>query len=289
MSKTILITGATGNISSNIISQLKGSQDRLLALVRNPDKVKELERAGVEVRVGDLEKPWTLGAAFEGADIAWTLTPPGPRAPEQSSNALWAARNAGVKHVVRMSAIGAAHDAPTINGRLHGLSDAELIASGIPYTIVKPHFFMQNLLMAAQSIAQQGVMYLPLADSRMGLIDTRDIAEFAAQVLTTTAQEGKTYTPTGPASVTMHEVAAAIGDAIGKQVRYEPVSLETTRQSMLQMGMDEWAVNLMSEYFAAYSTNWGDLVTDDFQCVVGKAPRSIAEFANDFAGALGKQ
>lgn len=58
-------------------------------------------------------------------------------------------------------------DAPTINGRLHGLSDAELIASGIPYTIVKPHFFMQNLLMAAESIAQQGAMYLPLADSRI--------------------------------------------------------------------------------------------------------------------------
>jgi hypothetical protein len=58
---------------------------------------------------------------------------------------------------------------------------------------------------------------------------------------------------------------------------------------MLQMGMDEWTVNLMGEYFAAYSTNLGDLVTDDFQRVVGKAPRSIAEFASDFAGAFGKQ
>lgn len=289
MSKTILITGATGNISSGIISRLKGSQGCLLALVRNPDKAKELERAGVEVRVGDLNKPWTLGAAFEGADTVWILTPAGPRAPEQSSNALWAARNAGVKYVVRMSAIGAAHDAPTINSRLHGLSDAELIASGIPYTIVKPHFFMQNLLMAAEGIAQQGVMYLPLADSRMGLIDSRDIAEFAAQVLTTAGHEGKTYTLTGPASVTMHQAAAAIGDAIGKQVRYEPVPLEAARQSMLQTGMDEWTVNLLCDYFAAYSTNWGDLVTDDFQHVVGKVPRSIAEFASDFAGAFGKQ
>lgn len=233
MSRTILITGATGNISSGIIEQLTGSQNRLLALVRNPDKAKALESAGVELRVGDLEKPWTLDAAFEGADTIWILTPPGPRAPEQSSNALWAARNAGVKHVVRMSAIGAAHDAPTINGRLHGLSDAELIGSGIPYTIVKPHFFMQNLLMAAESIAQQGVMHLPLADSRMGLIDSRDISEFAARVLAGEGHEGKIYTLTGPASITMTEAASAIGDVIGKQVRYEPVSLEATWQSMV--------------------------------------------------------
>lgn len=289
MSKTILITGATGNISSGIIDHLKGGQHRLLALVRNPDKAKEFESAGVELRVGDLEKPWTLGAAFEGADTVWILTPPGPRAPEQSSNALWAARNAGVKHAVRMSAIGAAHDAPTINGRLHGLSDAELIGSRIPYTIVKPHFFMQNLLMAAESIAQQGVMHLPLADGRMGLIDSRDISEFAARVLSDPGHEGKTYTLTGPASVTMHQAAAAIGDAIGKPVRYEAVPLEAAWQSLVQTGMDEWMVNLLCDYFAAYSANWGDLVTDDFQRVVGKAPRSIVEFARDLAGYFGNQ
>lgn len=289
MSKTVLITGATGNISSNIINLLKGSEHRVLALVRNSNKAKELEQAGAMIRGGDLEKPWTLGAAFEGVDTAWILAPAGPRAPEQCSNALWAAKNAGVKHVVRLSAFGAAHTAPTINSRLHALSDAELVASGIPYTIVKPHFFMQNLMASAQSVAQQGVMYLPLADSRMGLIDSRDIAEFAVQVLVTSGHEGKTYTITGHASVTMHQVAVAIGNAVGMEVRYEPVALEATRQSMLQAGMDEWSVNLLCDYFNAYSTNWGDLVTDDFQRVVGKAPRSITQFAKDFAGAFRKK
>jgi|TARA_A100001518_G_C1224740_1_gene71800 uncharacterized protein YbjT (DUF2867 family) len=256
--------------------------------VRNPAKAKNLERLGVELRVGDLEKPWTLGAAFEGADTAWLLTPPGPRAPEQSSNALWAARNAGVSHVVRLSAIGASHTAPTINGRLHGLSDTELIGSGIPYTIVKPHFFMQNLLMAAQSIAEQGAIYLPLGDSRMGLIDSRDIAEFAAKVLTTPGHEGKTYTITGPVSITMHEVAEVIGRAIKKEVKYVPITLEDAWKAMVNEGMDEWTVNLLCDYFSAYSTNWGDLVTDDFQRVLGKPPRTLADFANDFSNAFVK-
>jgi uncharacterized protein YbjT (DUF2867 family) len=289
MPKTILITGATGNISSGIIAQLKGSDHRLRTLVRNPEKAEELKRQGVEIRVGDLEKPWTLGPAFAGADTVWILAPPGPRAPEQCSNALWAARQGGAKHVVRMSAFGAAHTAPTINSRLHALSDAELVGSGIPFTILKPHFFAQNLMMAAQSVAQQGAIYFALADGKMGLIDSRDISDFAAHVLTTAGHEGKTYTLTGPASLSMHQIAAAIGAAIGKTVTYVAVPVEGARQSMAQMGMDDWMVNLMCDYFTAYSANWGDLVTDDFQRVTGKAPRSLEQFARDFAHAFGKQ
>ena len=239
--------------------------------------------------MGDLEKPWTLGAAFAEADTVWVLAPPGPRAPEQCSNALWAARQVGAKHVVRMSAVGAAHTAPTINSRLHALSDAELVASGIAFTILKPHYFMQNLLMAAQSIAQQGAMHFALAEGKMGLIDSRDISEFAAHVLSTAGHEGKTYTLTGPESLSMHQIADAIGEAIGKTVAYVPTSVESARQSMAQMGMNAWMANLLCDYFAAYSANWGDLVTDDFQRVIGKAPRSIAQFARDFAGAFGKQ
>ena len=289
MPKTILITGATGNISSGIIAQLKGSEHRLRALVRNPEKAEELKRQGVEIRVGDLEKPWTLGPAFADVDTVWILAPPGPRAPEQCSNALWAARQGGAKHVVRMSAFGAAHTAPTINSRLHALSDAELVGSGMPFTILKPHFFMQNLMMAAQSVARQGVLYFALAEGKMGLIDSRDISDFAAHVLTTEGHEGKTYTLTGPASLSMYQIAAAIGEAVGKTVTYVPVPVEGARQSMAQMGMDEWMVNLMCDYFTAYSANWGDLVTDDFQRLTGKSPRSIEQFARDFRGALGKQ
>lgn len=286
MSKTILITGATGNVSAGVIEHLKNSDHRLIGLVRNPDKARHLADVGVELRQGDMEKPWTLASAFQGVDAVWLLTPPGPRAPEQSSNAVWAARNAGVGHIVRMSAIGASHTAPTINGRLHGLSDAELIGSGIPYTIVRPHFFMQNLLMVSESIARQGVMHLPLGDSRMGLIDSRDISEFAARILTSTGHEGQIYTLTGPASLTMHDVAAAIGQAIGKDLSYQDVSPDTVKRAQLDAGADEWMVHLLLDYFAAYSTNWGDLVTPDFSHVVGKPARSVDDFAHDFVGAF---
>ncbi|MEO7423767.1 MAG: NmrA family NAD(P)-binding protein, partial [Fibrobacteria bacterium] len=218
------------------------------------------------------------------------LGPPGPRAPEQSSNGLWAAKQAGAKHVVRMSAVNAAFNAPTINSRLHALSDAEVAASGIPYTILKPHFFAQNLIMmAAGSIAQDGAMYMAMGEGRVGIIDSRDISDFAAHVLTHPGHEGKTYTLTGPASLNMHQVSEAIGKGIGKPVKYIPIPVEAAQQAMTQMGMDPWMINFLSDYMKAYSSNWGDFANGEFQRVTGKAPRGIDQFVRDFAGAFGKK
>lgn len=287
MAKTILITGANGNVSSGILENLKQSGHVLRALVRNPEKGEALKKQGVDVRIGDLEKPWTLGPAFEGAHTVWLLTPPGPRAPEQSSNGLWAAKQAGAQYVVRMSAVGAAFNAPTINSRLHALSDAELAASGIPYTILKPHFFAQNFMMAAGGVAKEGALFMGLGEGKMGIIDARDISDFAAHVLTRPGHEGKTYTLTGPESISVHQLAAAIGTALGKPVKYVPVPVEATKQAMAQMGMDPWTINLLADYFNAYSSGWGDFVTDEFQRVTGKAPRTMAKFAQDFTGAFG--
>lgn len=286
MSKTIVITGANGNISSGVIAALANSGHKIRALVRSADKATKLK--GVEIVVGDLEKPKTLVAAFDGVDSTFVLSPPGPRAPEQASNALWAARKAGVKHVVRMSAVGAAHDAPTINSRLHALSDAELVGSGITYTIVKPHFFFQNLMMAAQSVVSESTMYMALGEGRLGMIDTRDISECVAKILTSSGHDNKVYTLTGPRSITVHEVAAALTKSLGKPVKYMPVPVEGAVAAMAQMGMDEWMLNALSDYFTAYSANWGDFMTNDTEKLLGKPARSADDFARDFAGAFGK-
>jgi uncharacterized protein YbjT (DUF2867 family) len=167
---TILLTGATGNVTSAVIRSLQGSGHRLIGLVRDPAKAKDL-------RTGDLLLLRTVEGAFESVDVAWLLAPPGPSAPIQASNALWAARLGGVKHVVRMSAVGAAHDAPNLNSRLHALSDAEIAGCGLSFTVVKPHFFMQNLMMAAQSVAEQGTITSAVKD--LTGIEARGIAEFA--------------------------------------------------------------------------------------------------------------
>ena len=122
--------------------------------------------------------------------------PERPRSPENSINAVWAARQAGAERIVCLSAVGAAHDAPTRSGRLHALSDHETQQSGLRWTILRPHWFMQNLLNEASDISATGTFSLNMASARIGMINARDIAECAARVLLDEPDRhhGRTYT-----------------------------------------------------------------------------------------------
>lgn len=287
---TILLTGATGSVSSAVIRSLQGSGHHLIGLVRDPAKAKALEAQGVELRTGDLSHLRTIETAFTGVDIAWLLAPPTELAPFQSSNALWAARLGGVKHVVRMSAVGAAHDAPNLNSRMHALSDSELAGCGIPFTIVKPHFFMQNLMMMAQSIADQGALYFALGDAKLPMIDVRDIATTVASILTNPAPHaGKTYTLTGPAAIGLDTVAAAIGEAVGKPIKYVPVPVAAMVDTMTKMGVQDYTQVSMRDYLTSYSRGWEAGVTSAVKQITGTEPRGVGEFARDFAAAFGKR
>jgi uncharacterized protein YbjT (DUF2867 family) len=281
MSRTILITGATGNVAAAILPHLAGVTVR--ALVRDPAKA---ARLGVDLVQGDLDAHHTLPKAFAGADTVVIIHPPGPRAPAQSSNALWAAKQAGVKRVVRLSAIGAGYDAPTINGRMHGLSDHEVAASGLAYTIIKPHFFMQNLLGMAGSIAKDGKLYMAMGDGKLPMIDVRDIGEFFARVLTSDGHDGKTYTITGPAAITLHDAAASLTRALGKPVTYVPIPVEASAQAMKSFGADDWMIGMMIDYQNAYARSWASDVTETFPAIVGHPAHTIDDFARDFAGAF---
>jgi uncharacterized protein YbjT (DUF2867 family) len=286
---TILLTGATGNVSSSVLRELHGSGHQLVGLVRDPAKAQALAAQGVELRSGDLTDLRTVEDAFTGVDVAFLLAPPGSLAPAQMSNALWAARKGGVKHVVRMSAVGAAHDAPTINSRFHALSDTELERSGLPFTIVKPHFFMQNLMMAAPTIAEQGAIYFALGEAALPMVDVRDIGSTVAAILKDPAPHtGKTYTLTGPAAVTLHQVASAIGEAIGKPVSYAPVPVPAMIEQLAKFGLDDYAQTATRDYMVAYATGWQASVTSAVKDITGSSARSIQQFAQDFAGAFGK-
>jgi uncharacterized protein YbjT (DUF2867 family) len=284
----ILLTGANGNVASAAIRALQGSGHRLFGLVRNPAKAEALPSLGVELRVGDLERPRSLEGAFDGVDVALLLCPPGPLAPYHTSNALWAARQAGVKHVVRASAIGAAHDAPTLNGRLHALSDDEARASGMAYTILKPHFFMQNLMMGARSVAAEGTLYMALGDAKLPMIDVRDVGAVAAKVLAEPdAHAGKTYTLTGPAAVSLHDVAAALAQALGKPVKYVALPPAAMVENLAKMGVDDYNQVATRDYMNAYAGGWQSQATTSVKDILGRDPTAIAQFARDFAAAFG--
>ena len=287
--KTVLVTGATGAVSTALLGALKGKPGlRLRALVHHPEKAGALKQQGFDVAIGDLEEPDTLGEAFDGVDIVFLLTPASALEPSMGSNAVTAARKAKVGHIVRNSAIKAGHDAPNRNGRLHALVEESVKASGIPWTILRPHYYMQNLLSSANSVASDGVLYMNMGDYPVGMIDARDVGVLAARIIEHPDRHaGKVYTPTGPERITMKQAAEALSDALGKPVNYVALPPEAAQQAMLGFGLSRWFVGNVVDYGRAYAEGWGDFVTSDFKDITGHDGRSFKQFAADFAPVFG--
>lgn len=283
----ILATGATGNLGSGLIPALRGAGVEVRALVRDESKAQALRDQGVEVVIGDLDKPETLTAAFNGVDKVFLLTSGNPDAVKQASNAIAAARAAGNPYMVRLSALVPEPADQTILGRMHKATDDELKASGLPYTLVQPTFFMQNTMMAAQTVADEGMVYLPMKDGKLGMIDARDIVEVAAKVLTEDGHQGKAYELTGPASISFYDVAAALSKALGKEVKYVDVPIEAAKEAMIGMGFSQWSADAFGELFVNFSNGGMDRTTNHVELITGHPARSYEEFAHDFAQVFG--
>ena len=217
------------------------------------------------------------------------ITPPNPNQVIQFKNGIEAAKRNGSPFIVRLSA-GAINEMPGALPRIsgqHAETDGLLKASGLPYNIIRPHNFMQGTMMAAQTVASDGAVYMPMKDGKIGMIDVRDIVDVAVKVLTEDGHEGKTYNLTGPASISFHDVAAALSKVLGKQVNYVDVPPDAAREGMIGMGLPEWLADAFGEYFTAFSAGYGDFTTPDVEKVTGNPPRSYETFARDFAQVFG--
>ncbi|GAA3048328.1 hypothetical protein [Actinokineospora globicatena] len=140
----------------------------------------------------------------------------------------------------------------------------------------------------ADDIATRSAFRLKHGGGRLGMIDVRDIAEFAAVVLTAGphTHHGRTYTPTGPESLSFAEVAAVFSAVLGRQVHYLPTGDAEIEARLLGVGVPVWIVGMLTEYARAYASGWGDFTTSDFRDVTGYEPRGLAGFIRDHADAF---
>ena len=283
----ILITGATGTTGREVVGELHrlGARD-VRALVRDPARAGFIREAGFEAVAGDFEKPETLGPALEGVERALLLTPPTPDTVGQQRDFIKAAAGAGVRHVVKLSAVGADAGAPEGFGKWHGQSENLLKTSGLKWTMLRPNFFMQNLLGQARQIAATGAIYQPLGDARASFIDARDIAAVAARTLTEDGHEEQTYTLTGPEALSYHDIAAKLSEATGRTIDYVPVSPEQFRAGALGAGLPEWLVSALERLNELFASGAAAEVTDDVRRIGRKEPTTFEQFARDNAEAF---
>ena len=280
----ILITGASGNVGSEVLKQVIATGAKPRAMYRNQRAAASAPK-GVEVAIADFVKPEELKRAVRGVEKLFLLCAPVPELPQLENNAVDAAKSAGVKHIVKLSAIGAGEGAHAF-ARGHQASERKVHDSGLAYTFLRPTGFMQNFLLYAGTIQAQGAFYGSGSEAPVGYIDVRDIAAVATKVLTSSGHENKIYELTGPEALSYSDVANKLAVALGKAVRYVPVPEPQARQGMIGSGMPEWTADAILDLQHFYDAGKAGAISEDVERVTGRTPISFDKFARDFRDAF---
>ena len=284
MHTTILVTGATGTVGTEVVIQLSMVNDvRVRAGVHSIIKGENLKRLpDVEVVEMDFRDQNSLHAAFTHVDKVFMVTPFTNDQVEMAKTLVDEARKTGVKHIVKLSVLGADAEQELQLCRWHREIEEYIINSGIAYTFLRPSSFMQNYSnFDATSIQKEGRFYHPTGSGRVSCIDVRDIASVAVEALIGTGHEGKIYELTGPEALSNQEVAGIISEVTGKQVEFVDVPEDAAKSAMLQHHMPEWMVNAMMELERSYKENKYSETTDTVQQLTGRPPHSFRQFVED--------
>lgn len=278
----ILVVGATGNVGKEAVTQLAERKVPVRAFVYSSEKQPYGLPALVETVLGDLRDPTTLGPALDGVSKALLISNLSPHLVELQGNFIGSAQKEGRVHVVKLSGLATSLDSPVTSGRWHALVEKQLTDSGLPFTFLRPFFFMQNILVSAPRIAREGLFESSLSDDApVAMIDFRDIASIAVAALTGDGHENKAYTITGPQSLSMGEVAREISRMIGRHVTYRTISAEEERKQLLTTGMPGWHVELIQQFHRALSAGMASEIGLTAENFTGGKARTLADLVRE--------
>jgi len=277
-----LVTGASGNAGGAVLKEVLKTNRPVKAMYRSSGDAAKVP-VGVGAVIADFADKASLGRALEGVDAVYLVCSPVRELVELEGNMVDACREAGVRHVVLNSALGA-RDYPKSFPGWHRRVEDKLKASGLDYTILRPNSFMQNILTYyAPSIRSQGAFYAAMGNARISFIDVRDVAAVAARTLTSPGHAGKTYELNGPEALTYAEVAGKITRASGRSVQYVDIPVAQQKQAMLDQHMPDWQVTALLDLQAYYTGGKGGDVDDVVSTVLKRAPTAMDQFLAEFA------
>lgn len=246
MKTTVVVMGVTGTVGSEVARRAALAGLRVRAASRTPQR--SSGASGYEPVRLDLEEPRTFGAALAGADALFLIARPGDPQPERTAKPLIdACREAGVQHVVNLSAMG-------VGGVNEiGLRAVELYLerSGVAFTHLRPNFFMQLFTSGAllASIRTRSELLVPAGDAKISFIDACDVAAAAVTALSSELHRNRAYTLTGPEALDHERVAAEVSAVAGRTIRYVAIDEDVARRVLAQAGFGpEWVDRLLGFY-----------------------------------------
>jgi uncharacterized protein YbjT (DUF2867 family) len=285
MANPILVTGSTGTVGNEVIKQLAAAGATIRAAVRAASNTEEIKQAGAEPFVMDFTDAESVRAALAGVERAFLLTPVMPDPTGLTTGFIAAARDAGLKHIVKLSVLAVDSEADFLLGKQHRQSERDIVDSGIAYTFLRPNFFMQNFL-GQDSIKSQGAFYDSSGDAKASHVDVRDIAAVAVAALTGSGHEGKIYDITGSQALSNFEIADVLSSVTGRKVTYVPVSDDDARSGMRAAGMPEWLVEALLELIEIKREGYFQTISSDVEPVIGRKPITFEQFARDHVEAF---
>jgi uncharacterized protein YbjT (DUF2867 family) len=280
MTQTILVTGASGTIGTQVVAALAAQGASVRAAARGATRAAHPAHVvDVDLVLGDTP---SVDRALAGVSAAFLLTPFAQDQVALGTHFIDRAKAAGVKRIVKLSAIGSDSEPGIQLGRWHRAIERHLEASGLEFTLLRPNNFMQNFV-GYYPPDKEGTIYLPWGDGAASFIDALDVGRAAAVVLTSSGHAGKAYTLTGPAAFGIAEAAATIARVTGRLIRYVDVAESAARSAMLGAGTPAWMTDAMMELHAIAKAGYAAVVTDDVANLTGTPARTFAEYAKENA------
>jgi len=279
MSKSVLVTGATGTIGRDVAKRLSEEGVSVRAGVRDQAKARKQFGADIALAPFDFENEKTFSAVLEGIEKVFLLPPLLPNQLEVMNVFVDAAKRAGVQHIVKLSAIGIDDETQPTAIKWHSANEQHIRESGVAFTFLRPNSFMQNFF--TYFPPRNGAIYLPWGNGMASFVDTVDIASVAAKALTSDGHGGRIYTLTGPATLGIAEVALILSQVTGREFKYVDVPEAAAGDGMLQAGVPQWQVELVMELHAVNKQNRWSAVTCDIEKVTGTAPTDFVQFARN--------
>jgi NAD(P)H dehydrogenase (quinone) len=268
----ILVTGGTGTIGGALIRRLKdqGCGSEVLAIARKPAEL------GVKTVIGDFNSPESIASHLSPGDRLFLNAMPFPRFVETFNEVIDRAQTIGVAQVVLVSVRGAKPGAKLSSG-IHGEVDDHLRAAGVPYAILQPTSFMQNLIRDLRGDQFHGAF----GSAQVNYIDARDIGEVAAALLTSPIEpQSSDYLLTGPESLTHDEIAATMTAVLGREIRYLDLPAADLAVRYAAAGIPEPFATDLPAMQAAIPVDWAEAYPT-VQEITGRPPRTLAQFLAD--------
>jgi uncharacterized protein YbjT (DUF2867 family) len=273
----ILITGASGSVGKVVLQETIPRQSKVRAMYRSKEEAAKAP-AGCEAILADYTDKQSLRRALEGVTSVYVVCSPIPQLVELESNMVEACKEAGVKHVVLNSAMGAG-DCGKSFPSWHRKVEDKLKSTGLSFTILRPNGFLQNIVaFNAPSIRTEGAFYAAMGDAKVSYLDVADIAVAAVKALGGGAHAGKTYELNGPEAISNQELAKRISKVAGRTVSFLDVPENAQRDALLGLGMPDWQVTALLELQQYYKQGGGGKTDGLLKTLIEREPITLDQY-----------